>query len=162
MKIIFLDFDGVINSLTYATFEGAQWNSSDPAGQIDYIAIGLLNKLIGETSADVVISSTWRLYYSLDQMKDFLKKKGFIGNVIGKTPDPFVIDTVTDRRSVRGHEIQSWIDFCEEKIDSFVILDDNSDMAHLIDKLVQTTWEFGLQEEHLSIAKNILNECREK
>jgi predicted mannosyl-3-phosphoglycerate phosphatase (HAD superfamily) len=50
MKIIFLDIDGVLNN--YNTLgEGLNWESN---------AVKILKRIIKETGAKVVLSSTWR------------------------------------------------------------------------------------------------------
>jgi hypothetical protein len=43
----------------------------------------------------------------------------------------------------RGEEIQAWLTENPD-VTQFVILDDDSDMAHLIDHLVQTDHKVGL------------------
>ena len=48
----------------------------------------------------------------------------------------------------RGLEIQKWLDDNPQGENVvFVILDDDSDMEHLMDRLVQTDHEFGLTQE---------------
>lgn len=61
----------------------------------------------------------------------------------------------------RGLEIDDWLSknlYAGET--RFVILDDESDMAHLIDHLVQTNMETGLTEAHADAATKMLNESR--
>lgn len=158
MKLIFLDFDGVINSHEYMFFNREKWESRDDSEMIDSDALILLNKIIEETEAKVVISSSWRLHFEIEELKGFLSKKGFIGEVIDKTSDGFWIDKENHISSQRGHEIQKWLyEHSKSNIESFVILDDNSDMVHLMPYLVQTTWQYGLQEEHVRKAIEILN-----
>ena len=57
----------------------------------------------------------------------------------------------------RGYEIQEYLDEHPE-IDNFVIIDDETDMVHLIDKLVQTSWKTGILNEHVERILKILNE----
>ena len=56
-KIIFLDIDGVLNSETY--------DKNRTAGAIDPECAKRLNRIIKETNADIVISSSWKLSPSL-------------------------------------------------------------------------------------------------
>ena len=46
----------------------------------------LLNELIKKTGAKVVITSTWRLSRSVEELQRVLDYKGFEGEVIAKTP----------------------------------------------------------------------------
>jgi len=157
MKIIFLDFDGVLNSVEYMMFNKEEWNSGDSAGMVDPDAVALLNKLIEKTGAKVVVSSTWRLGHTAEELFEILKRKGFTGEVIGRTPSPFFIDEENFVFSDRGHEIQKWLRSQKNMtIESFVILDDESDMVHLKPRLVQTTWKHGMNEDHINKAIAIL------
>jgi hypothetical protein len=55
----------------------------------------------------------------------------------------------------RGQEIQAWLDGAPRygiEVESFVILDDDSDMVHLADRLVKTSFETGLLDEHVDRA----------
>lgn len=161
MKIIFLDFDGVINSMKFAEelaakFE-AEGKSINLRHMIDPAAVSRLNHLIHETDAKVVVSSTWRKYFDLPTLRELLEAKGFQGDVIGITPDlswePLEIPW---KRHERGLEIEKWIK--DNQPDAiFVILDDDSDMGNLHHRFVQTSWVLGLLDEHIIKAKELLN-----
>lgn len=154
MKIVFLDFDGVLNSHWYMLEFPKEWNSGMAVeGQIDPESVALVNKIVEDTGAVVVISSAWRLVRSLDDLTRMLANKGFKGEVIGITPDLAHLD------KRRGDEIQEWLDTSplKDQIESFVILDDNSDMVHLTDKLVLTGYTVGIEEHHVEKAIEILN-----
>ncbi len=148
--LLFLDFDGVIctrSSLVYAmTKENRDVEMLDP------VCIERLNQIVEATGAKIVISSTWRIIHTLDELKLWLKEKGFRGEVIGKTP---VLHTE------RGHEIQTWIGLYETSGLSpkgMVIIDDDADMAHLSHKLVRTNMDGGLLDHHVDQAIKILKE----
>jgi Swiss Army Knife RNA repair-like protein len=151
LKVIFLDIDGVLNSAEW--FAAAQ-DVRSGLSRIDKLqemieprAVELLNDLLARTGATVVLSSSWRISYGMGFIGRALMKRGFTGRIRHRTP---VIG------SPRGREIQAWLDSSEEKPETFVILDDNSDMAHLSHRLVQTTWGSGLQAEHVERAVEML------
>lgn len=74
-KIIFLDFDGVLNSqLWYIRTKGNR-----EIDDLDTEAIGFLNTLIKNTGAKVVVSSTWRLNKTVDELQEILNRNGFKG-----------------------------------------------------------------------------------
>jgi len=148
MKIIFLDFDGVIKT-DYSSDEdkgikgGRDWVQPE--------LVSHLNKIIEATGANVVVSSVWRKLYSVCELREILNKAGFKGKVIGKTGN--------DPSGIRGREIQEWLDTCPRKsVEQFVIIDDSSDMEHLMDKLVKTYTYEGLTEKHIGLAVEMLNE----
>ena len=89
MKVIFLDFDGVITS-------------PDTKWKIDMRKINIINDICDKTDTKIVVSSTWRFGYRgdvsafherlkqyfikhnyLDNFKDTFDK--FINNIIGMT-----------------------------------------------------------------------------
>lgn len=133
MKIIFLDIDGVLNSTTYFMSNKDELKKKTdykPSYDLDPNAINLLNNLIAETGAKVVVSSTWRSGKEKEELQSILEEKGFKGEVIDKTPYGCYM-------CVRGNEIYRWL--CDnEKIigkrvsdyDEYVILDDDSDMLY--------------------------------
>lgn len=166
MKVIFLDIDGVLNSIE--SFEKTK--KQYPNSEIRYDNphpdhIQWLNKIVDETGAKVVISSTWRSEFSTMGFWRFLTLCGFRGEVIGKTPQ---LDTY------RGTEIKCWLvahqsktkRFADsqwyrhkEEVDSFVIIDDDSDMEDMIDRLVKVDGRIGLTEKEADEAINMLNKC---
>ena len=123
-RIIFLDIDGVLNHHGY--FRTAKdKNERDP---IDPENVKALNKIIENTGAKVVISSTWRMFYDHKAIQRLLDAKGFEGEVIGETPD---IYTEYKFNAPRGCEIDLWIKNNMESPYSYrryVIIDDDSDM----------------------------------
>lgn len=144
IKVIFLDFDGVLNGGEYLA-DISDWLSFDA---LDKDKIQLVNRIIKETGAKVVISSSWRIGYPLEEIEEELIKRGFKGEIIGATP------SLATRR---GIEIQTWMDEYPGEIRSFVILDDESDMEHLHQFLIQTDPSIGIVEEDVDIAVYLLN-----
>lgn len=147
-RILFLDFDGVLNS--------SQWMTDDPQAAmangvvgIDPRVIPLLNQIVDRTGCTVVVSSTWRIFTRLMGLKDILHGKGFTGKVSGTTPTPFRLDDGTCSR--RGDEIHEYLQIQRQLHDhvEFVILDDDSDMGQYVDRLVQTSTQYGLTQEHV-------------
>jgi len=157
MKIIFLDFDGVLNSHWYMLENPKEWNKAmAEENQIDPENVAILNKIVKETGAKIVISSSWRLIRTKEQLTTYLQKRGFIGEVIDMTPDGIFQNGIW-HGAERGMEIQAWLDSSKEPVESFVILDDNSDMAHLKHKLILTGYLVGLEDIHAIKAIQMLN-----
>lgn len=149
MKVIFLDIDGVLVTLrSFAMGRSGLHAKADPD------TVAALNTIIEATGASIVISSTWRLGRGgVGRMRDTLKLWGCTGKVVDRTPD-------LPRPRERGDEIQQWLDRREAQrgdVESFVILDDDADMAHLMPLLVQTEFERGLTTEHAEVAIRILD-----
>jgi len=147
--VIFLDIDGVLNPMSDYDPDG-EWNKLQiPVEDVDELnahdkakmlhiiyriaprCLDLLNEITDKTGAVIVISSTWRKNHNIR----FFVEKGITGQIIGKTP-------VLDNKP-RGIEIDSWLQDHPEYT-RFVILDDDNDMAHLTNHLIQTDTENGL------------------
>ena len=147
MKIIFLDIDGVLNNKWF--FEKREPDAPEfGEHDIDIENIYYLNRLVKETGALLVISSSWRNGYPLTDIQRFLEKNGF------KYPERVIGTTMSDTKLVRGGEIKKWLDLTG--VEKFVILDDDSDMGEVIDNLVQTQYEDGLTSVEMFKAIEIL------
>lgn len=154
MKVIFLDIDGVLNSMAYVNKMGPLFDL--PENQMDPTLIARLNKLTDATGAKLVISSTWRLPFikghKLDMLKECMASYGITGEVIDMTGDK--VFAINNRR---GKEIQEWIDDHYKEVDRFVIVDDDSDMGKLRRFLVKTNFDDGLQDTHLDQMAKMLH-----
>jgi hypothetical protein len=177
MRVIFLDIDGVLNSETHLRRldeQHRQLGHEDPTRpehettcecyrlecQIDRAAVARLNRLVAETGAKIVVSSSWRKLLDPPELHRVLANHGLIAEILGETPDgckdPETIATfgyVT--RIVRGYEIDLWLRQHPE-VERFVILDDSSDMEMHMHRLVQTDCEEGLLDEHVDLAIHMM------
>jgi hypothetical protein len=164
MKIIFLDFDGVINSDEYMESDSFKEETKDyPESQVwliemhfhlDPKAIALINQLIKRTGAKVVASTTWRLHYSLEEMNKFLARRGAQFSIIDVTPR---LDAGLSIPIYRGDEINAFLYHTPLSVDRFVILDDRDDMTDIKDRLVRVNPRIGLTQEDVEKAVKILN-----
>ena len=156
LKIIFLDIDGVLNNVPFhKNFKGTFTKSTD---EIDTQSVLWLNDLIKETDAKVVVTSTWRLGKTVEELQKILEDKGFVGEVIGKT------DSLNNGYVFRGNEILKWMKDNEQLVgyyayyESYVIFDDDSDMLYWQkDNFIKIDPWFGLSPNHCYKAKKILN-----
>jgi hypothetical protein len=128
MNIIFLDIDGVLNNeigmlnKTPEQYHKEQDEIGYPLCMVDPRCISLLNDLIEETESKIVMSSTWRKGKSIKEIQELCDLWGIKGEVVGKTPSLLKYGTV------RGNEINSWIEDNEKRVTNYIILDDDSDM----------------------------------
>lgn len=158
MKVIFLDIDGVLNTgdFIYALGEDPEErkvlraNIHNYAKMLDLRACGLLNRITDVTGAKIVVSSTWRILHSWDNLLWMLTERaGVTGDIIDKTP--------TGGRD-RGHEIEMWLDK-HPGVVRFIILDDDSDIAPFERHWIKTKFRDpygGLQPGHVTRAIELL------
>lgn len=157
MKLIFLDFDGVINSKQF--FNSLQNRDKDDKlvlvdtdEMFDTKAVKLINQLVEKSKAEVVVSSSWRIMHDLEDLNKILKKFGATFEAIDVTPRLY---------EERGIEIQTYLDYVKSKgdiVESFIIIDDDSDMAHFrnTNHFIKTTFDTGFTEWHLEEAIKVL------
>jgi hypothetical protein len=125
-RVIFLDIDGVLAPIR-------RW---DRYGDLDPGCIRVLNEIVRQGGADVVVSSTWRYGKTVAELQAMLDARGFTGAVVDKTP-------TGAPGADRGDEITAWL--AEHAVCGYVIIDDHVDMGTLRSRLVQTHPAHGLQ-----------------
>lgn len=167
MKVVFLDIDGVLNHCD--TRSDVSPTSTEPLPiPIAPECMVRLNRLIAETGAKVVISSSWRKFARWQDLGPALVRHGLVADVIGETPD-LVKDKIwlanwharegaefTFERLERGWEIGEWL-AAHPEVTAFVILDDCSDMDALKPWLVLTHPIDGLDDPDVERAKWLLD-----
>lgn len=140
MRVVFLDIDGVLVNRASIRRQSGRHACADPS------CVAQLNLITDATGAVIVLSSTWRFD---DAIKETIYGWGVTGTIRSMTPRLRGFD--------RGIEIDYWLTTGSNSPESFVILDDDSDMAHLKYALVQTNMETGLTKEHADRAIVMLN-----
>ena len=124
--VIFLDIDGVLAPIR-------RW---DRYGDLDPACIEVLNAIIADVGADVVVSSTWRYGKTAAELQQILEGGGFAGRVIDTTP-------IGTPGASRGDEIAAWL--AAHNVSGYVIIDDHVDVGELRTHLVQTHPAHGLR-----------------
>lgn len=136
-RIVFLDIDGVCNTYSWrAPPVVGSMESSWFRDKLRNLNPDLVVRLNG-IDAEFVLSSSWR-YLVLDDlnvMQRLLEARGFTGKLISRT---------RTGEGFRGYQINDWL--LANPTRAFVIVDDNSDMAHLIDQLVQIDGKVGITD----------------
>lgn len=137
--VIFLDFDGVVETIYWEKNENGVWDYNVHKygrGELNNKqAIGWLNELYKHVPYDIVVSSSWRIGMSVEDLQHTITNSGFDPNIK-------VIDKTPQLHQARGIEIQQWIDDNDFK-NKFIIIDDDSDMCHLLPLLVRTDCQLG-------------------
>jgi hypothetical protein len=100
MKVIFLDNDGVIclsNNWGERAKKWANFKRDNPEVEFtdrpvqcrfddfDDKAVKVLNEILEETGAEIVVSSDWRLHANLEELGDYYESQGIIKRPIAVT-----------------------------------------------------------------------------
>lgn len=163
MNIVFLDIDGVLNSMPY--FESIKGKRSRTHNEIDERHLPYLQRIVKENNAHIVLSSTWRdlddinnptCYAMWQYLIDTLAKYDL--TIMSKTP---IID------QIRPLEIKTWLANRKDNIKWISIEDDwNEELyeeygigGHLIETKFypKDISEAGLLEKHVELAKELFD-----
>jgi hypothetical protein len=134
MKVIFLDNDGVIclyNNWGGRTKKWAKYRSENPESSklisdgpvnvrfddFDKKAIKILNEILEETGAEIVVSSDWRYHSTLEELGDYYLSQGISKKPIGITkrlgecdqPENFIWSRQWDLEQSRSLEILQYL-----------------------------------------------------
>lgn len=146
-KVIFLDFDGVLNSIDSNIAARA---FSTPKHlrmcEVDNVRLGLLKWLCEITDAKIVISSSWRIGRTVDWFCGFFEARGWVL--------PPIIDLTPNISGHRGEEVNVFLngDIHYEK---YVIFDDDRDFFEF-QNLIHVKRNSGLTINHIFQAIDML------
>lgn len=132
-RVLFLDVDGVLNSVTYyeahedrlsPMLEEAEYvgDMEHPGCMIDPDAVARLNRIVNVVSPEIVLHSNWRKSFRLERFNELLEDRGFEGQVdqLAEVPD----DPGYDNRTAEGRT-REVVDLIRSiKPDEGVVLDD--------------------------------------
>lgn len=107
-----------------------------------------LSEWCNETNTKICVSSTWKHHFGTKGYVSTPEKWEDAFQLLGFNPGTYVGIT-GDRRTLRGEEIQDWLDNHPE-VEDYVILDDDSDMLpEQFAKFHHSDPWFGLNPNHL-------------
>lgn len=109
MKVVFLDIDGVLNFYGSATF--------------DLGCMSELKKIVTETNAKLVLSSSWKEAISQPETSSEMERRT-LQLLLNDPEQPFAGITPDVAPDDRKREVQAWLNAAPEPVKSFVILDD--------------------------------------
>ena len=160
MKVIFLDVDGVLNSVGWMKKNDGKKHGNS---EINPENVKMLKEIVEKTGAKIVLSSTWRNVDGSDgelrhPMYDYLVEelRKFDIEIFSRTP---LIN------NNRPKEIKTWLDETSFDIESFISIDDDFgekdyEKQGICNRLIKTQfWDIngGLQKEHIQQAIQLLN-----
>ena len=146
MKVIFLDFDGVITTVE------SKWRLSPPHMEI-------VKKIIDKTGAKIVISSSWRFRDVEHTLKGIFGEDCNLENCNFLLNTKNVIGVMSRKQNTRGAQISAWL-LENPQVTNYVILDDdNFDiLPEHNGHLVQTHTMIGITNQDADLAIEILND----
>lgn len=153
MKVIFLDFDGVMDTAYYGHFLGKEGLPcyDEFGGVFDPNCVKCLKEIVDKTGAEIVVTSSWKSLMTYGDMLNMWEQRGLPGYVIDMTP------SLSGCRH-RGDEIDAWLKECNDEC-QYVILDDNDESnfnEHQLSRLIVVNPYHGLDKEAAERAIELL------
>ena len=166
MNVLFLDFDGVINTPIGIDKDGNiinDYNQVSDGKVNNFVAVKLIERLCMECDLKIVVQSRgWRNYLTLDAngnvryrpYKSYLENSGMNGKlVIGHVP--FLKD------KHKGDEIDEYLS--SHKVSKFIVIDDDDNqgvepsLLRFGENLIVCNGSRGFTEKEFNEAKKILS-----
>jgi hypothetical protein len=144
MNILFVDIDGVLNSAgSYHYYKKTRKENKGQGEELCPIALSNVDFVLSKVpDCKIVISSTWRKYFSIDEIKGFFKDHGYEWDVIDATPE-ILLKFSDDCFARRKDEIEQWLDKNSNLgIQRYVAIDDHY-IGLNSDNFVQTNYLNG-------------------
>ncbi len=167
-KLVFLDFDGVLNSSKFAAHLYRNNESAQDEKGLDLFdpqTIDCMNRIVDATGAKIVVTSSWR-YLGLAKLQELWKERGLHGEIIGMTSlhvvDKLILEKGMERLeqemngSPRSEEIAHWLKSYNINA-NYVILDDLPMPKDLQAHAVLVNPKVGLTDIQVKQAIEILN-----
>lgn len=173
-KVIFLDFDGVLNAFYYPkqlADRGQAWR--DRFGVLFAPeCIAQLERIIAATGAHIIISSSWKIPFegetnemALNSIKQMWEARQYPGRIEGTIPNLTVQEILAmncgeDLICHKRFEIEQWLRQHPE-CTSYVIIDDEGIVLPKHEShFIQTDRMLGLQKKDAERAIDILHRTR--
>ena len=152
MKILFLDFDGVLNSERYI-----RNHMGDGTVIVDPLCMTLIRDIVRATKAKIVLTTSWREYWSENK-----SECSDIGNEINDIFSQYGL-TIYSKTPHHGYnsresEIEEWLTDNPE-VTNFVAIDDKTLDSDILEGHFVKTAGFtgGISEDNAMEAIDILN-----
>ena len=148
MNVVFLDYDGVVNTPQWKQEHG-QWkcdyNSPSDNAVNDVQAVQWVSEFCEKYGYDIVVTSTWRTH---DNYKECLLNGGLRAGIkiLGKTP--------WFPELCREDEIQAWMNEHND-VENYLIFDDESNMEQHLSRLIPCKTSIGFRMEEFEKAAEL-------
>ena len=131
-NFIFTDIDGVLNPKFKPIW--------------DRKCVDVYNKICSDFDLKPVISSTWRINYTIPELQKIFNKQGILTKIYDYTP--ILMDH-------RGLEIDQWL--MENNWNKYVVIDDSiNQITQYVNNVVKCDGWIGLTYDHYDIIKKLI------
>ena len=143
--VVFLDIDGVLNSKQWYAHDAASHDGISSTERklwehsIDPACVQRLNRILQQTGAVAIVSSSWRKKHALSEIVSILESRGFRGEVEGATS--------ANGTHSRTEEIAEWLAENRPPGAAYVVIDDELPSALPTERVVSPSNQTGLTDK---------------
>jgi len=165
MKVIFLDIDGVLaTSKEFFRNTGKFWEKNPAMAELkvpypwNEECVEILNDILDKTNAVIVLSSDWKLHWSIDDLKGI-----FTWNKVKKYPIAVTVRDMFAEPELEKERVYEIMDYVRSmNIENYIVIDDMN-LGQFMDdksKFVRTISGQGLKQTGLKekIIKKLNND----
>jgi hypothetical protein len=127
MKVIFLDIDGVLATHKQYMMNRKKFQDKNPIAKelnilypFDPKCVKVFNEILDATDADIVLSSDWKLHFSLEDIDKIFKFNG-----VNKSPIDTTVNedaSMSNQTMNRAFQIGEYV--TRKNITNYVVIDD--------------------------------------
>lgn len=121
---IFLDIDGVLATTAQFYTNKKKWHPTYDCYRFDEKCVKVYNAIIEKVNPITIISSDWKLHYTIDQLNEIFEWNGVNTKISGITPFSWGVQftSLQQLEECRAYEINKYVN--ENEVSKWVAVDD--------------------------------------
>lgn len=164
MKIIFLDIDGVLATANEFLANRTKFRKKHYVAEhvkmpypFNHGCVNVFNEILLKTDAEIVLSSDWRKFWTLDELNIIFRFNGVIKSPIDVTEiDPVSMSWLEKNRAneigkylLKNREIKNWVAIDDLNMSEFMKLT-NDDDKMFVTEGIEGIKKSGLKDKIIS------------
>jgi hypothetical protein len=161
-KVIFLDIDGVLATDKQFMQNRQKFHMKNPEAKelnipypFDQKCVKIFNEILTETGSEIVLSSDWRLYWTLEELDKIFKFNKVIKSPVAVTSKTKLV-SMSNLVLNRVKQIELFLE--ENSVSLYVAVDDLPMDLYMSEKFVRTEDMQGIKKSNIKekIIKNLV------
>ncbi len=126
---MFLDIDGVLTTTMQYYTNRKKWHPMYDCYRFDEKCVKVFNQIINKFNPIIILSSDWKLRYSITQLNEIFEWNDINSKISGITPDLWGkqftnLNQLEECRAMEIEEYIIWDKYLEYETGKYVIIDD--------------------------------------
>jgi hypothetical protein len=155
-QVLFMDIDGVLATMCQYLTSPRTYHKEYNCYRFDDKCVKVLNSIIDNLSDPIIVlSSDWKVHYTLEQMNEIFKWNGVNKEISDFTMSAWGVEfkSYQQLEECRSYEILNYVE--RHQLTNWVAIDDLSLRKWIPDNFVHTTEKEGIKQSGIKL--KILN-----